>query len=31
VFDRQEEVGGKCQAWYNEEYVLATYPHIGRR
>lgn len=22
IFDRQEEVGGKCQAWYDEEYVF---------
>lgn len=22
IFDRQAEVGGKCQAWYDNEYVL---------
>lgn len=22
VFDRQAEVGGKCQAWYDDQYVL---------
>lgn len=22
VFDRQEEVGGKCQAWYDDQYVF---------
>lgn len=22
IFDNQEEVGGKCQAWYDDRYVL---------
>lgn len=24
IFDSQEEVGGKCQAWYDDKYVIRS-------